>query len=116
MGYLFVENGLLNILKDTLTHEVTSTFKCKYYDEESFSVWFRRHGITDDNFSSFHINLQSSLKNLHLLKANLENLKYDFGVIGITESGKQTQHQLDNAFAGYDSYYSAHLFLTSLYE
>jgi len=103
---LFLENGLLDALKDSLADEITSTFQCKYYDEESFFTQFSRQCTNEDTFSSLHINLQSSLKNLYLLKANLETLKYDFSIIGITESGNRTQHQLDDAFLGYDSYYS----------
>ena len=99
-------NGLVNILSNTLTYEMTTTFKFEYYDEHSFNRQFHDEMVAAKNFTSFHINLQSSLKNLHILKANLDILKFDFKVIGLTECGNRTIPQLDNAFPGYDLFYS----------
>ena len=103
---IFQENGLKNLLNNSLSHEVTSTFDCQYYDEYLFVNKFNKDCCNQTAFSSFHINLQSSLKNLHLLKSNLEYLNYSFTVIGITESGNRTQPQLDDAFPGYNCFSS----------
>jgi len=103
---IFQENGLKNLLNNSLSHEVTSTFDCHYYDEYSFVNKFNTYCHNQTPFSSFHINLQSSLKNLHLLKSNLEYLKYNFMVIGITESGNRTQPQLEDAFPEYNCFSS----------
>jgi len=92
------------LLKNSITNEMVSTFDCKYYEEQSLE---RLASLPDTtgSFSSFHINLQSSLKNLYVLKGNLMNLCHKFKVIGISETGNRTENQLESVFPDYDCYY-----------
>lgn len=104
---LFNDNNanLPSLLKNSITDEMVSTFDCKYYEEQSFE---RLASLPDTagSFSSFHINLQSSLKNLYVLKGNLMNLNHKFKVIGISETGNRTENQLATVFPDYNCYYS----------
>jgi len=100
---LFKENNISQLLKRTIPEEITSSINCKYYDEDLFNFTFKEYC---NHFSTFHINLQSSYKNLQLLKGTLINLNYNFKVITLTETGNRTNQQLENAFPGYQVYYS----------
>ena len=100
---LFKENNLYNLIKNNLPHEVTSSIECKYYSDEDFA---KVAVGTNNKFSAFHINLQSSYKNLQLLRGNLMNIKYQFKVIALTETGNRTSQQLQSAFPGYKIFFS----------
>jgi len=93
------------LLKNSITDEMVSTFDCKYYDDASFDKSFSSPSC-DNLFSSFHVNLQSSLRNLYTLKANLMNTKHVFKVIGISETGNRTESQLANALPDYHCFFS----------
>ena len=103
---LFRENNLLDFLNNSLTSEMTSSYECKYYDEISFTNNFVNATFSQSSLSGFHINLQSSYKNLNLLRANMLNLKFPFQIIGITETGKRSIGQLENTFPEYSCFYT----------
>ena len=63
-----------------LTQNMHST--CEYYNDLLFNENFHRH----DNFSLFHVNIQSLPRNFDHLKIHLNELKHSFTIIAISEN------------------------------
>ena len=101
---IFQNNGLHNFIYNNVPYEMCSTFDCKYYEEAPFTTAFNNKR---QDLSGLHVNLQSSLKNLGLLKANLMNLEYTFKIIAITEMGNRSLNQLSCTFPDYNIYYKS---------
>ena len=59
---------------------------CKYQTEQTFNNYVSRKGISNNNFSLFHLNIRSVPANLSSLLSDMENLDHGFSVIGLTET------------------------------
>ena len=81
-----------------VSQNLLNDINCKYYDEDLFN---EMAGSKSCMFSVLHCNLQSSFKNFGLLKANLSNMKHDFSVITISETGTSGIGILSNLFENY---------------
>ena len=74
------------------------SLNCRYYDEESFNAM----AVNKKNkLSLVHCNLQSSFSKSGLLKANLSNIKHNFSMIAISETGVGKCGILANLFSDY---------------
>ena len=59
---------------------------CNYQTEQTFNNYVSRKGISNNNFSLFHLNIRSVPANLSSLLSDMENLDHRFSVIGLTET------------------------------
>ena len=50
---LLRENGFINLLNRSLSHEVTSTFEFQYYDEDEFTGKFCQNNCNYVKYSGF---------------------------------------------------------------
>jgi hypothetical protein len=101
----FLENNSFQShLAENISENLLNTFSCKYFDEESFNRMIDHKNF---NISLLHCNLQSSFRNYGYLKANLLNLKHQFSLIAITETGRSKLDILANLFEDYTFYSSA---------
>ena len=59
---------------------------CNYQTEQTFNSYVSGKGISNNNFSLFHVNVRSVPANLSQLLLYMENLEHRFSVIGLTET------------------------------
>ena len=59
---------------------------CNYQTEQTFNNYVSRKGISNNNFSLFHLNVRSVPANLSSLLSYMENLEHRFSVVGLTET------------------------------
>ena len=59
---------------------------CNYQTEQTFNNYVSQKGISNNNFSVFHLNIRSVPANLSSLLSDMENLDHRFSVIGLTET------------------------------
>ena len=82
-----------NILKD---------FKCSYENESSFNKVIKSHN--QKALKIIHLNIRSLNKHKLLLKTYLENLKYTFDLIVLSETGNVKVEEIENIFQNYKLY------------
>ena len=101
---LITQNPLHKTLIQATTYEAFETISCKYYEQDKFINMTKETPI---QMSILHINLQSSFKNLALLKANLIILGLDFDIIVVSEIGNHPKMKLYNVMKdNYDIEYA----------
>ena len=59
---------------------------CNYQTEQTFNNYVSRKGISNNNFSLFHLNVRSVPANHSSLLSYMENIEHRFSVIGLTET------------------------------
>ena len=96
-------NAFEKFLENSIGDNVTSTtINCKYYNESEFQSAM---GSKNSSISAFHINIRSLPKNHVQLVAYIENLKFMFDFILLSEIGHSSVDFLSNIFDGYNFEY-----------
>ena len=67
-------------------HSYSLLEACNYQTEQTFNNYVSQKGISNNNFSLFHLNIRSVPANLSSLLSDMENLDHRFSVIGLTET------------------------------
>ena len=95
---LLANNNFHRFLYDSIDNNMLQSLNCRYYDEESFNAMAANK---ENKLSLVHCNLQSSFSKFGLLKANLSNIKHNFSIIAISETGVGKCGILANLFSNY---------------
>jgi len=76
---------------------------CDYHLEESFNNMISSIGISTQCFSLFHVNIRSIPKNIFKLENYLSLLKFEWSILGITETWCKDSNKDLYSLAGYQS-------------
>ena len=84
-------------------HYTGSLQSCDYYLEEMFNDKIKKCKISNQSFSSLHINIRSAQKNLGSLENYLDTLDHKFTTIGISESWLKDVNMERYGLKGYNA-------------
>ena len=102
-GPLYETDPDLQFYNDTTT--IDNVNHCDYYLEDSFLKKCKQLELGDNCFSVLHLNIRSIPKNLHKLERFIENVNFNFTVIGITETWLNCDNVDCYGMPGYSHYY-----------
>ena len=79
--------------------------QCDYFLDDSFAKKCKQQKVDDNFYSTIHINIRSIPKNLEKLERFIENINYNFSVIGISETWLNSGNVDCYGLNGYNHYY-----------
>ena len=101
---LLENNNLSNDIIRQASH-LHYNFNCSYQNEISFKKVINNHTL--NSLKVFHLNIRSLNKYKLILKSYLEDLKCNFDLIFLSETGNVIVNEIEEVFDHYKFYYDA---------